>query len=511
MPRCGLANAVKLIKGCGLISALIALTRSPVIPQNARNRVQIIVLSMVAWLRRPGCPRGIHMSAPLMISVAGIRGIVGESLTPPIVTDFAAAFARERPLDGAIVVGRDARISGPMMCRAVVAGLTAAGRDVVDVGLATTPATQIAVEHLHAAGGVIITASHNPAQWNALKFLSARGEFLGPEEGMRVRERFEARRDLWVAFDRLGQERTEQGALEWHLERVLGLEFLDRKAIAARNLRVVVDGCASVGGIAVPRLLHALGIEAIELDCEPTGRFTRELEPLAENLGALAEEVRRQRADFGVALDPDADRAAFVDHLGVPLGEEYTVALGTQVVLARRPGPVVTNLSTSRILDAVCSRFGVPLHRTPVGEAHVVAGMRAHGAVAGGEGNGGMILPAAHYGRDGLVAVALVAQAVSGGSTLRALADALPRYVMVKAKIAKPAEPWERAASRLRTSFATLEADASDGLHFSGNDEWIHVRASGTEPVVRLIAESRSADRTRALIEQADRALQAAS
>lgn len=450
------------------------------------------------------------MSAPLMISVAGIRGIVGESLTPSLVTDFAAAFARERPSDGPIVVGRDARLSGPMMHRAVAAGLTAAGRDVVDVGLATTPTTQVAVEHLHAAGGVILTASHNPAQWNALKFLSARGEFLGPEEGMRVRERFEARRDLWVPFDRLGHERVEQGALEWHLERVLGLEFLDREAIAARKLRVAVDGCASVGGIAVPRLLRALMIEAIELDCEPNGRFTRVLEPLAENLGALGEVIRRERADFGVALDPDADRAAFVDHLGVPLGEEYTVALGTQVVLARRPGPVVTNLSTSRILDAVCSRFGVPLHRTAVGEAHVVAGMRASGAVAGGEGNGGMILPAAHYGRDGLVAVALVAQAVSAGSTLRALADALPRYVMVKAKIAKPAEPWERAASRLRTTFATLEADASDGLRFSGNDEWIHVRASGTEPVVRLIAESRSADRTRALIEQADRALSAA-
>jgi phosphomannomutase len=448
------------------------------------------------------------MSAPLMISVAGIRGIVGESLTPSLAAEFAAAFAREREQAGPIVVGRDARVSGPMLLQAVSAGLRAAGRDVCDVGLATTPTTEIAVERLGAAGGVILTASHNPAPWNALKFLSARGEFLGPEEGQRVRARFEARRDLWVAFDALGGERAEAAALDWHLERVLALEAIDVAAIRRRALRVVVDGCASVGGVAVPRLLRLLGAEAIELDCVPDGRFTRELEPLPEHLGALAQRVTDTRADFGVALDPDADRAAFVDAAGTPLGEEYTVALGTDVALAHAPGPVVTNLSTSLILDAVCSRYGVPLHRTPVGEAHVVAGMRRFGAVAGGEGNGGMILPAAHYGRDGLVAVALIAAGMAGrGRTLRELADALPRTVMIKSKIAKPEEPWEAAARRLRATFAELAVDDADGLRFSGPDEWIHVRASGTEPVVRMIAESHSAPRTRALIDQADRAL----
>jgi phosphomannomutase len=445
-----------------------------------------------------------------MISVAGIRGVVGSSLTPPLVSRFAAAFARELP-PGPVVVGRDARRSGPMVRRAVAAGLTAAGRDVVDLGLATTPTTQVAVERCAAAGGVILTASHNPAEWNALKFLSSRGEFLDPAASARVKERFEAERDLWEPFDRLGDEREESHALDWHLERVLGLEVLDLERIRARRLTVAVDGCASVGGVAVPSLLRALGARVVELDCEPDGSFTRELEPLPEHLGALGEAVRGGGADFGVALDPDADRAAFVDASGTPLGEEYTLAIGAGVVLARQPGPVVTNLSTSRIVDAVCQRAGVPLHRTPVGEAHVVAGMRAHGAVAGGEGNGGMILPAAHYGRDGLVAVALAAQAVSStGRTLRALADELPRYHMVKVKTARPGEAWERAAERLRSAFPGFAVDAADGLRFSGDEEWIHVRPSGTEPVVRLIAESPDAGRTRELLERAGRALKPA-
>jgi phosphomannomutase len=449
------------------------------------------------------------MTSNLMISVAGVRGIVGESLTPPVLARFAAAFAHSLPA-GPVVVGRDARRSGPMVHRAVAAGLLAAGRDVIDIGLATTPTTQIAVEHLQAAGGVILTASHNPAPWNALKFLSARGEFIDADAGRAVRERYEIGPEDWLPFDRIGVERSEERALDWHLEQVLSLEFVDVPAIRARRLTVAVDGCASVGGIAVPRLLRDLGADVVELDCVPDGNFTRELEPLPEHLGRLSAVVKQSSADFGVALDPDADRAAFVDHLGVPLGEEYTVALGTSVVLARRPGPVVTNLSTSRILDAVCSRAGVPLFRTLVGEAHVVAEMRRRGAVAGGEGNGGMILPAAHHGRDGLVAVALIAQAVAGrGLKLRELAEELPRYRMVKEKIARPDKPWERAAERLRQSFHDHRVDTADGLRFSRDDEWLHVRPSGTEPVVRLIAESPDEDRTRRLIEQARLALTA--
>ena len=446
------------------------------------------------------------MSTPLMISVAGVRGIVGDSLTPAVLATFSAAFARSLG-DGPIVVGRDARVSGPMVLDSVRAGVVAAGRDIVDIGLATTPTTQIAVEHLRAAGGIILTASHNPAEWNALKFLSDRGEFLGAAEGRAVRERFEKQIDLWCAWDRLGHVRQEERALAWHLERVLGLEYLDLPAIRARRLRVVVDGCASVGGIAIPALLEQLGASVVPLDCEPTGRFTRVLEPLPEHLGALGRAVQESGADLGIALDPDADRAAFVDAAGLPLGEEYTVALGVRVVLARTTGAVVTNLSTSRMLDQVCAAAQVPLYRTPVGEAHVVAAMRAHGAVAGGEGNGGMILPAAHLGRDGLVAMALVAQAMSTGASLRELADSLPHYAMIKDKLDRGGVPWEQAAERLQQSFEGWSLDTVDGLRFSQGDEWVHVRASGTEPVVRVIAESPETARTREIVEQARRAL----
>jgi phosphomannomutase len=447
------------------------------------------------------------VATPLMISVAGIRGIVGDSLTPDVIARFAAAFAREAP-PGAIVVGRDARISGPVVHQAVAAGLRGAGRDVIDLGLATTPTAAVAVEHLGAAGGVILTASHNPAEWNALKFLSPRGEFLGPAEGAAVRARYESGDGLWASFDRLGSERAETAALEWHLARVLALDVLDLAAIRRRGLIVAVDGCASVGGVAVPRLLRELGASVVELDCVPDGRFTRELEPLPEHLARLSAAVVAGGADFGVALDPDADRAAFVDHAGVPIGEEFTVALGSQVVLSRHPGPVVTNLSTSLILDAVCARAGVPIHRTPVGEAYVVAEMRARGAVTGGEGNGGIIVPAAHFGRDGLVAVALLASAVSApGVTLRSLADALPRTSMIKRKTTRPTEPWEVVAARLTRQFQGYAVEASDGLRFSRDGEWVHVRPSGTEPVVRIIAESPTPERTIDLIDQAGRAL----
>jgi phosphomannomutase len=448
------------------------------------------------------------MASALMISVAGVRGIVGDSLTPPVVTRFTAAFARSLE-PGPVVVGRDGRPSGPVVLHAVAAGLRSAGREVVDLGLATTPTTEIAVERAHAAGGVIITASHNPAPWNALKFLSARGEFLGPAEGAAVRAAFEADADLWVPAAALGGERAETAALDWHLERVLALDVLDRAAIRARGLRAVVDGCSSVGGLAVPPLLRALGVDVVELDCVPDGDFRRELEPLPEHLGALARAVVESGADFGVALDPDGDRAAFVDAAGVPLGEEYTLALGLQVVLARHRGPAVTNLSTSRIVDFVCAQAGVTLHRTPVGEAHVVAGMRACGAVAGGEGNGGMILPAAHYGRDGLVAAALVAQALAaGGTDLRTLAEALPRLHMVKRKFPLAGGGWPAPAPRLRERFAGHAVDESDGLRFARGEEWVHVRPSGTEPVVRIIAEAPAADRSLELIEQARQALQ---
>jgi phosphomannomutase len=263
-----------------------------------------------------------------------------------------------------------------------------------------------------------------------------------------------------------------------------------------------------VGGLAVPPLLEALGCDVVRLDCEPDGRFTRELEPLPEHLGPLGAAVRDAGADFGLALDPDADRVALVDGAGRPLGEEFTLAIAARTVLARRTGPAVTNLSTSLMMDDVARAAGVPLHRTPVGEAHVVQKMREVGAVVGGEGNGGVILPAAHFGRDALVGAALACQAVvDAGATLRAVADSFGRTAMEKGKVELDELLWSRAAGRLHAAFAGMEADARDGLRFSRGDEWVHVRPSGTEPVVRIIAESRRAERTRELCETARRAL----
>jgi phosphomannomutase len=317
-----------------------------------------------------------------------------------------------------------------------------------------------------------------------------------------VRAGYETGPEPWVAFDRLGSERADTGALDRHVRRVMALDVIEPAAIRARRLHVVVDGCASVGGVAVPKLLGELGARVEELDCVPNGVFTRELEPLPEHLGSLGERVGATGADFGVALDPDGDRAALVDATGRPLGEEYTVALGTEVVLARHRGPVVTNLSTSRMMEDVCARAGVPLTRTPVGEAHVVGAMRALGAVAGGEGNGGMILPACHYGRDGLVAVALVCQALAVGRTLRELADGLPRYCMIKDKLSRSEESWDHAAERLRRAFSDYASDLTDGLRLTRGEGWVHIRPSGTEPIVRVIAESPSDDATRALVER---------
>jgi phosphomannomutase len=454
-------------------------------------------------------PSQVTRGARLMVSVAGIRGVVGESLTPPLAATYAAAFARVCGR-GEVVLGRDARRSGPMLRQAVAAGLRAAGCDVVDVGLATTPTVQVAVESLGARGGVVLTASHNPPEWNALKLLSSRGEFLDAATGAMVRARAEGGADLWVGHRELGGEREEPRALGWHLERVLGLPGLDIGAVRKRALKVAVDGCASVGGIALPRLLEELGCAVVRLDCEPSGEFTRELEPLPEHLVALGRAVHESGADLGMAVDPDADRLALVNEDGVPMGEEYTVALAARVVLARRRGPVVTNLSTSLMMDAVARSAGVLLVRTPVGEAHVVQGMRESGAVAGGEGNGGVIVPAAHYGRDALVGAALVCQALaSSGLAPSELVAQLPRFVMWKRKYAAGAGAWDRAAERLRAAFQGMSLDERDGLRFSSADEWVHVRPSGTEPVVRVIAESPTESRTRELCERARAALSA--
>ncbi len=441
-----------------------------------------------------------------MVSVSGIRGVVGDSLTVPVLVDYAAAFGRFVG-PGRVVVGRDSRPSGEWVFSVVASALRAVGVDVVDVGLVPTPAVQVAVLDHGAVGGIVLSASHNPAPWNALKLLDARGEFLDAEASLRYRAGVGAD-GPWVGHDRLGGLSLGVGAVDAQVARALAHPALERAGWPRAPI-VVVDGCRSVGGLATPQALRALGATVIELDCTPDGRFTRGLEPVPENLGALGRLVLEHHADFGIAHDPDADRAALVGPDGVPCGEEATLALAVRVVLARKKGPVVTNLSTSRMVEDLAAAAGVPCHRTAVGEAHVVTGMRKFGAAIGGEGNGGVIAPEAHLGRDGTVAAVLVAQAwADAGGDLAAAVRDLPRYVMMKDKL-EGVRDWPARARDLETLFADYALDPTDGLRFAQDRAWLHARPSGTEPIVRLIAESPDAATTRALLERARRAFAA--
>jgi len=440
----------------------------------------------------------------LVRSVSGVRGIVGDGLSPETVRLYARAFGAR---GGSIVVGQDARSNGLWLAQAVLGGLADVGAPPTYLGLCATPAVQVAVEEMGVAGGIIVTASHNPDGWNGLKFVGADGTFLSPEE-------MEA---LFVVVDGAVLSAVPPAPPAWsfapqavalHVRRCLAGVGLAAGALSGARLRVVVDGCRSVGGLSTVRALREVGCEAIELDCEPDGRFTRGLEPVPENLGSLGARVRETQAHFGVAHDPDGDRAALVDERGQPLGEERTLALAVREELARRPGPVVVNLSTSAASEDLARAAGVPFHRSRVGERHVVGLMREVGATIGGEGNGGVILPGAHWGRDGTVAALIAARAAATSKqSLSAIAAGLPRYEMQKSKV--EGVRWPEARERVRAAFAEAEADDTDGWRFVWPGEWIHVRPSGTEPVVRIIAEARTAERASELCDRARGALAA--
>lgn len=447
-----------------------------------------------------------------MVSVSGVRGRVGGGLTPEVMATFAAGFgawaARRHPTP-TIVVGRDSRVSGPMFHRIVVGALQSVGCTVIDVGLAPTPTIQLAVEHHHAAGGLAITASHNPIEWNALKFIGPNGLFLEAAEGAEMRAFTQAGipRATW---DALGAVRADDSAVARHLDAILALPFLDVPAIRARRFRVALDTCRGAGAVIMPALLDALGCEVTHIHPETDGRFPRSPEPVAANLGELEGLVARTGADVGLATDPDVDRLAIVSDAGRAIGEDFTLALAARLVLRHQPGPVVTNLSTSRLLDDVAASAGQRLERAPVGEVNVAVRMRDLGAPIGGEGNGGVILPALHLGRDGPVAAALLLQLlVEERRPLSALVAELPTYAIVKDKLDRPAAPLDAVYAALATAFADAEVDRQDGLRLTWPDRWLHVRPSGTEPIVRVIAEAPTEDAARALVARARAPLEA--
>ena len=448
----------------------------------------------------------------LMVSVSGVRGRVGEALTPDVVCRFAAGFgawAMARGPSRRIVVGRDSRVSGPMFHRAVVAALESVGCEIVDIGMAPTPTVQLAVEHHHAAGGLAITASHNPIEWNALKFIGSSGLFLDAAEGAAMRATVESvfPRATW---DRLGHVVADNEAVARHVDAILALSFLDVEGIRRRRFRVALDTCRGAGAVIMPQLLERLGCETVSINLEPDGRFPRPPEPVAANLGELEELVRSSGAEIGFATDPDVDRLALVSEQGRALGEDYTLALAAGLVLRHRSGPVVTNLSTSRIVDDIVERAGSRVVRAPVGEVNVAVRMRTEGAVVGGEGNGGVILPELHLGRDAPLGVAILLQLLlEEERPLSQIVADYPRYSIVKEKLDRPSASLDSVYAALRSTFATASADTQDGLRLAWDDAWVHVRPSGTEPVVRVIAEAPSEARAQAIIAQAREPLDA--
>lgn len=450
----------------------------------------------------------------LMVSVSGVRGRVGDGLTPEVITHFAAAFGaylRGRGTNRRVVIGRDSRVSGPMFSRAAIAGLQSAGCDVVDVGLVPTPTVQLAVVDMGAAGGLAVTASHNPIEWNALKFIGPSGMFLDAEESaaMRAIREGEFPRAQWRE---LGSLEEDADAVDRHLARILRIPFLDIERIRTRHFHVALDCVRGAGGVIFPRLLEALGCTVTGIHLETDGLFPREPEPVAANLQELEEAVRSSGAEVGFATDPDVDRLSLVSEKGRAIGEDYTLALASKLVLSHRPGPVVTNLSTSRLMDDVARSAGVQLVRAPVGEINVARRMQAEGATIGGEGNGGVILPDVHLTRDAPVAAALILQLLAEtGETLGALAAGIGSYQIVKEKVTRPAGALEEVYGMLAERLDAPEVDRQDGLRLSWPEErrWAHLRPSGTEPIVRIIAEAPTEEEARALVDTLRAALPA--
>ncbi|CAN5921987.1 phosphoglucosamine mutase [soil metagenome] len=428
----------------------------------------------------------------LMVGVSGIRGRVGAALTPEVVARYAAAFGAWSIANNpsrAIVVGRDSRVSGPMFHRIVVGTLQLVGCDVIDIGLTTTPGCQLAVEYHHAAGGLMLSASHNPIEWNALKCIGSSGLFLEASEGAAMRALVDTGTPH-AQWDAIGRVTEDGDVAARHIETVLAIPYVDVDAIRARKFKLALDCVRGAGATIMPALLERLGCEVFGLNMEPDGRFPREPEPIPANLREFERFVSESGADIGFAVDPDVDRLALVSNEGRAVGEDYTLALAAKLVLRHRKGPIVTNLSTSLLVDDVAREAGVEAVRAPVGEVNVAVRMRDLNAPIGGEGNGGVILPEVHLGRDAPIGAALLLQLlVEEDKPLSAIVAALPRYVIVKDKLDRPNASLDTVYAALRSAFPDATVDTQDGLRLAWSDRWVHVRPSGTEPIVRVIAE----------------------
>jgi phosphomannomutase len=456
-----------------------------------------------------------EIPSDLMVSVSGVRGRVGAGLTPEVMARFASAFGayvRERSGKARprVILARDSRTSGPMFSRIVAGALQSVGCDVVEIGIAPTPTALFNIGALDADGGIVVTASHNPVEWNALKLGGPTGMFLDADEAPLMRAFVNDRPIERAQWNELGDVVPDADAVDRHLQAVLGVPYLDIEALRQRRFKVALDCIRGAGAVLLPRLLEELGCDVVGLNLEPDGRFHREPEPVAENLKELEKAVRESGADIGMATDPDSDRLSLGGNDGRAIGEDYTLALAATLVLKHRPGPMVTNLSTSRLLQDVADRAGVELHLAPVGEINVARRMEAVGAVIGGEGNGGVILPDVQLTRDAAVAVALVLQLLlEEARPLDEIVAGQPSYVIVKDKLPRDAGSLDAAYEALEERLGAPAADRQDGLRLNWPDErrWLHLRASGTEPILRIIAEAPDEAGARQLVEQARQAL----
>jgi len=441
----------------------------------------------------------------LMASVSGVRGIFGECLNPPVVMKYTAAFGsmqKQTHGKGTIILGRDSRTTGEAMMHNIVGTLTALGLDVKYLGIASTPTILLAVEESDAIGGIAITASHNPPQWNAMKFVDSDGMFLAPQKAQTFLGMIEGEIE-WANWQHIGKLSHDNEAISRHIEKILQIPYLPVEKIRALKLKVVLDSVNGAGAYTSETLLKKLGCEVISINSEPSGIFAHAAEPLNENLGQLEEAVKQHKADLGFATDPDVDRLSIVSDEGKCIGEELSVVLAQLFVLPKRPGDIVVNLSTSMLSDDVARMHGVKVHRCKVGEINVGKKMQAISSPIGGEGNGGIICPEVHYTRDAPAGMALILGLIAeSGKKISELVAELPKYYFAKNKLSLEASEMEAAMAKVSTILDGYDIDDQDGIKGVKADHWIHIRKSGTEPIIRVYVESDSKAKSEAICRQ---------
>ncbi len=429
--------------------------------------------------------------ATLMVSISGIRGIVGDGLTPEVLVKYTSAYA-DFVEQGKIVVGRDARITGDMVNQIVTGTLLAKGLDVIDIGIVPTPTVQFAVKTLEAQGGIAISASHNPNEWNALKLLNSTGQFMNPDEHEKMKSFLDIE-NFYENWEKIGKRTEFFEAIDKHIEAILNLDIIDVEKIRDRKFKVLLDCVNGAGVYSVPKLLNKLGVDFVEMNCDKSGIFPRLPEPLPENLIDTMKAVNENNVDLGIVVDPDVDRLVLITEKGKPFSEENTITQAVKFVLSKTPGNVVINLSTTRAVEDIAKQFGCKVFRSSVGEANVVKRMKEVEAVIGGEGSGGVIYPALHYGRDALVGIAFTLQhLLEENITISKLKDKLPQYFISKKKIELIDSNPDTIIEMLVNKYSNEKINLEDGLRIDFIDHWVHFRKSNTEPIIRIITEAKT-------------------